>query len=158
MEEELNRLTRVSKEAMQTVGSVKIKTASIEADLKTLAHNIQGFSEEDIEDNDHIETHTGHRALHAHYDNSTTDSAIDRRTHEHDFGIFIGKLPSATTSDDSVRKLFDDYGGLVSQKPEIHSYQNCFDHFTSRLFQFFCNKRHVQMCELGPQILALALV
>ena len=158
MEEELNRLTRVSKEAMQTVGSVKMKTNSIEADLKTLAHNIQGFSEEDIEDNDHIETHTRHQALHAHYDDSTTDSAIDRRTHEHDFGIFIGKLPSVTTSDDGVRKLFDDYGGLVSQKPEIRSSQSCFVHFTTRLFQFFCNERHVQMCELGPQILALVLV
>ena len=105
MTEEIARLTKVSKEATQSVAGVKTKTDAIEADLKTLAHNIQGFTEEDGEDEADEEHHHHHRrASHHHHrgDESTTDSAMERYEHEHDFGVFIGKLPAAAATDEAA--------------------------------------------------------
>ena len=110
MAEEIKQLTEVSRAAVDTVNSMKAKTETVEADLKTLAHNIQGFTEEDLDDGDDDDNlHHQHAAPSSHHrrssqvrhrsDDSSSAASVDRHAHEHDFGVFIGKLPAAAATD-----------------------------------------------------------
>jgi predicted phage gp36 major capsid-like protein len=149
MAEEIKQLTEVSRAAVDTVNSMKAKTETVEADLKTLAHNIQGFTEEDLDDGDDDDNlHHQHAAPSSHHrrssqvrhrsDDSSSAASVDRHAHEHDFGVFIGKLPAAAATDDSVRSLFTSHSGQVNKRRPSPSYVFICSWATSKCSLLLC--------------------